>query len=287
MQLAKITWDRDNVLLPLVRSASRILLECQVLARDCTNNVHISNLAYLVLFPGGSFAQLLPTEREACLALIDAVPHLTPTDHAVLGADASAGTHNDAETSRVSKDCGIERECRICQIQHITHVNCPPVSLYIIDISHFDKMGAPYLSKDDSQSLPYLYTFTIRDIVVDPPTRHVGALLHALQPGETPFAFLSALRNHSVDHLPFLRLVVIYFIGDFALIESAVNAEPTISDPLSPAGEITYRVLCDRSKEHPLTETPRAYGEGERVEIDPMTLKPTGMLPRLLHAWMC
>lgn len=79
MYLEKITWDDNNVHVfsPFARASVDHLC---VIAEGCSHNEMICNLAQLVLSSGSPFGQLQMEEREASLALIDAVHHLTGTN---------------------------------------------------------------------------------------------------------------------------------------------------------------------------------------------------------------
>lgn len=80
------------------------------------------------------------------------------------------------------------------------------------------------------------------------------------------------------EQLPSLRLAVLWFrFADFSLLKAAVDANTALCEPLSSTRDITYRFLCKRSKEHPFAEVPKTHEWREAVEINPMTMEPTGM----------
>lgn len=86
------------------------------------------------------------------------------------------------------------------------------------------------------------------------------------------------------EQLPALRLMVLWFRSDFSLLKAAVDANPALCESLSSTQDIIYRFLCERSKEHPFEQVPKvSQGYNSVVEIDPITMEPTGM-SELIHS---
>lgn len=85
--------------------------------------------------------------------------------------------------------------------------------------------------------------------------------------------------------LPSLRLAVLWSRSDFSLLKAAVDANPALCESLSSTRNITYRFLCKRSEEHPFAEVSKVYDDlFEVVEIDPITMDPTGMFLSRFHS---
>lgn len=122
-----------------------------------------------------------------------------------------------------------------------------------------------------------MYILTTINLPTLPSFTHVIALLTIVDLSSVAFAFRNLSPRSSIDRLPSLRILTLWFSGTFSLVKSATRADPTLRTFLSGNQEITYRFLCRRSEEHPCTQA-RSVDYDKLIEIYPMTLNSIGEL---------
>lgn len=151
-------------------------------------------------------------------------------------------------------------------------------------VNHLEQPSNSYESSDsETYSVLDLRAITIPHVPTPSSLMQVHVLQLGISFGSHPWR-LESLQSLA-ELLPSLHLAVLWFRSDFSLMKVAVDANPTLCEPLSSTRNITYRFLCKRSKEHPLAEVSKVYDDlFEVVEIDPITMEPTGIFLTRFHS---
>lgn len=146
----------------------------------------------------------------------------------------------------------------------------------------YNYLSQPDNSYESSDTERSPQVFDLRAITIPHPTApssfmHICALLLETSLGNDPSSCRLESPQSLVELLPSLRIAVLWYGRDFPSLKVTANAIPALCVPLSSTRDITYRILCERWVNHPFAEVPKVYdGYNEVIEINPITMEPTG-----------
>lgn len=269
LDLWKITWAEDSVgvVSPVAHATTTYF---SVSAIHCTDNRRICTLAQDILGRNSPFRQLRAQERDACLALLHPVPRQSPPNR----LEPPGATGDERDLPWTSLVFSIFRTLQIRYIYMACYLWTTGLSSSLFRIHH-------NLRHERSETLFLtLYALTTDDATPHPSS--VTALYVSIRRAAMAFNDLELLPLTScVEQLPSVRLVVLSF-WELSEIEVARRADPTVCTVSAPAshGEVTYRFLCLHFENSAFADIPLVYGYYDTlVEIDPVTMQPTGRCP--------